>query len=428
MRGLNAFSVFLLIASLGWGQSENKSGLAPEVLLLARIKAKVEANLRLQPDYTCVETIERSTRRGASRRYRLVDTLRLEVALVSGKELFSWPGAREFKDQDIRELVPAGAIGTGGFALHARSVFLSRAPTYTYAGEEEINGRRSVRYDYRIPLLWSNYYVRLNQTEAKVGHHGSFWVDANSLDLVRLDIHADDIPPKVLLSAVDLSIVYERMRIGDSSFLLPASAVTTLTHTRGDVSRNVTRFSGCRQYKGESFVCFCVPPPEAAPKPPVMVSLPAGLRFELVLRTPIISGQSVIGDALTAVVPSDVKRNKRVVIPKGAVASGRLLRLEKVFGKNDYTVVAIQFDTLAFDNKRARLVAKLTGFPSYLAGGVHPTLESDRAGSRGAVRGLAASEPPPGVGVFYVKGGRLHIQPGARTIWRTLVTVSGETK
>ncbi len=65
--------------------------LAPEQLLLDRIRAHMIDTLARQPNYTCVETVERSRRDGATRKFRLEDTLRIEVALVNGKEMFAWP-------------------------------------------------------------------------------------------------------------------------------------------------------------------------------------------------------------------------------------------------------------------------------------------------------------------------------------------------
>ena len=98
-------------------------GVAPEVLL-ARIRLRMKDNLERLPNYTCRQTIERSQRLSSSRRFRLVDAIRLEVALVGGKELFAWPGETSFQDREISQLVSGGAIGNGDFALHARSVFL----------------------------------------------------------------------------------------------------------------------------------------------------------------------------------------------------------------------------------------------------------------------------------------------------------------
>src|SRR5260370_29219607 len=53
--------------------------LAPEILLLSRIKVRAAENLQRLPNYTCTETIERSRRARKSRRFDPVDTLRLEV-------------------------------------------------------------------------------------------------------------------------------------------------------------------------------------------------------------------------------------------------------------------------------------------------------------------------------------------------------------
>ena len=71
--------------------------------------------LARQPNYTCLESVERSVRGGKDREYRTVDTVRLEVALVDNKEMFAWPGSKEFEDTDIRTFVPTGMFGNGDF-------------------------------------------------------------------------------------------------------------------------------------------------------------------------------------------------------------------------------------------------------------------------------------------------------------------------
>ncbi len=114
--------------------------LSPESLMLARIKVRMAENLKRLPNYTCLQTIERSTRSSATQRYRPMDILRMEVALVGGKELFAWPGEQNFQEREFREIATSGAMGNGNFALHARSVFLSNVPTFKYAGRETRDG------------------------------------------------------------------------------------------------------------------------------------------------------------------------------------------------------------------------------------------------------------------------------------------------
>ncbi len=72
--------------------------------LLSQIKAKMADNLSRLPNYTCLQTIERSHRDARKKRFERQDLVRLEVALVGGRELFAWPGAPMLHDQRTRNL------------------------------------------------------------------------------------------------------------------------------------------------------------------------------------------------------------------------------------------------------------------------------------------------------------------------------------
>src|SRR5436190_870459 len=106
MRSSQAFAGFLLCLSAASGAQEE---LAPETLLIERIKAKMADKLRRLPSYTCTETIERFMRGTRSRIFAPLDTLRLEIALVDGNELFAWAGGGKFEEKDIWEIVGDGA-------------------------------------------------------------------------------------------------------------------------------------------------------------------------------------------------------------------------------------------------------------------------------------------------------------------------------
>ena len=77
--------------------------ISADLELLTKIRFHELDQLRGQPNYTCVETVERSQRAASTRKYTLLDTLRLEVALVGPKELFAWPGAKKFEDMELSE-------------------------------------------------------------------------------------------------------------------------------------------------------------------------------------------------------------------------------------------------------------------------------------------------------------------------------------
>lgn len=230
--------------------------LPPGVLLLSRIRQRMVEHLARMPDYTCLETIERSTRPRSSRPYQPVDTVRLEVAHVGGKELYSRPGAEKFEESDVAKIVGAGMTASGDFALHLRAVFIGSIPAFSYRGEEHVEERRVVRYDYSIPQNLSGYRLRFAGREAIVGSSGSFWAEAETLEVVRLEVRAEDIPPQLPILSAVTRIDYGRVRIGASEVMLPQRAELLMTEWLGRQSLNRTEFTQCRQYVGESVVSY----------------------------------------------------------------------------------------------------------------------------------------------------------------------------
>ena len=175
-----------------------------------------------------------------------MDTLRLEVALVNGEELFSWPGAGKFEEKGIGEIVAGGTTTTGDFAAHARTVFVSKLPTFTYAGEEVRQNRSVVRYDYQVAAFISGYDVRVGEKRATVASRGSFWADRETRDVLRLEVRADEIPPELGLSGVITGIDYGKVRIANSDFLLPQRVEVVASYTSGHGGGSGTRPASIR--------------------------------------------------------------------------------------------------------------------------------------------------------------------------------------
>jgi hypothetical protein len=365
-----------------------------------------------QPNYTCVEEIERSRRRAPRHRFELVDMLRLEVALVEGKELFSWPGSETFGEQELEKLVPAGgAIGNGQFALFAHAVFRSSAPMFNHRGAAEVEGRRAVRYDYRVPQMQSGFHLKVNGREAVVGYHGSIWADPESFDLIRLEVIADDIPPVLGLQGASNRMDYARARIGASDFLLPAGSELVMSHLAGDEDRNRIRFSACRQYTGESMLTFSESPlsdavaaaPASSSKPEMVV--PGGLSFEAALDREVDSEKSMVGDPITATLVSNLKLRKSILFAKGAKLAGRILRLER---HPDHCVLDIRFSAIESDTQRGRVAADLQDIRSLLSNPAFAQSISRQSQPH-------ASEN----GAITLKGARIHLARGYRVSLRT---------
>jgi hypothetical protein len=317
-----------------------------EILLLGRAKNKMAAALRGMPNYTCLQTIERSRRLPKRRKFELIDVLRLEVGLVEGKELFAWPGSGKFEDKELSEIVPpGGAIGNGAFAAHASSVFQGRAASITFEGWEE-NPRRA-RYAFRVPQNLSGYVIR-HPTKAKaiVGYHGKFWVTPEDERVVRIEVEADDVPLFLEVLSTGSAIDYNTVRIGDADYWLPTASTMKITNIDTAEYRNETTFSGCRQFAGESSLRFDDPEPDeklAAPAVPETVTLPKGLYFGVQLSERLQWGQTVTGEKVKATLADTIKHKGVVLFPKGSIVEGRVVSFQAFMGGQ---ALQLQFDSI----------------------------------------------------------------------------------
>jgi hypothetical protein len=319
--------------------------------LLPRIREKMTGVLLRQPNYTCTETVER-TRQVVGSRARIEDTLRLEVALVDGKEMFAWPGSKQFEDHDLSELVSTGMFGNGNFAIYARILFLANVASFEDRGEIELDGHRTQRYDFRVARTTSGHRLRVNDREATVGFHGSFYADPVTLDVRRMEVIAEDIPADLGVLDAETTVDFDRLHIGDEQFLLPVESQLMMAMP-DVVNRNSVRFSACRKFAGESTLLFDDPVLNdvAAPQAPQEVIIPAGLTVQLEMPD-LDLVHAAVGDPIRATLRGDLRNRRQLLAPKGSVASGRIVQLVRYAS---YFTLQIQFQDVEWPSGHARV-------------------------------------------------------------------------
>jgi hypothetical protein len=319
--------------------------------LLMRIRQRMAENLARLPNYTCRETIERTAAAAGSHHFTLIDRLRLEVAYVSGRELYAWPGAAKFDDRPIEEIVgDAAAIGSGSFAMHARVVFTTNAPQFTYDGEEQREGRRIVRFRFQVSLEKSRYAIQTGTKPVTVPYRGYFEADAATFAPLTLEVEGVDLPAGLKLRSASEIMRYGQARIGDTDFLLPIGSELVMIAATGHESRNRTSFEQCRQYAGESTVRFDVVDGDSAAGPSAApIDVPTGVSLEAMLRDRIAYATAARGDPVYAVVSGDVKRGGHVIVPKGAVVVGRITRVMSYSVRSSvYFTIGVRFHAIEF--------------------------------------------------------------------------------
>ena len=419
----------LVLACVGAPQD-----LAPDVLLLARIKSHMREELSHIPNYTCLETISRfrkdpGTHPQAHAKLTALDTVRLEIVYSNHQEWYGSPGDRSLSVDNPAAFIGGGMIGNGAFALTLNNILAGAI--FTYRGEENLAGRTAVRYDFRLPRLLKGLQISIPGGDGMVGEKGSLWANPQSLDLIRVESRADEIPPDLPLEEASTNVNYARMRIGDDNVLLAQQADSHMLDAVGVESYNRLEFTHCHAYSTQSDIRFD-PEPQEAPQAlpsgsrPIRSSpdaasqaVPALLVITVQLATSI-SDKDTVGTLIEGKVSDDVLRKGKIVIPDGSVVRGRIRRLERYQGSGAF-IVGLEFTEMEVRGGLLPFYADLLRIDKNPR--IQPTLSErvfirDRTGVQPRDQTITLPELP-GVASFFVSGTTFTVPSGFRMVWRT---------
>jgi hypothetical protein len=395
--------------------------------LLDRFRARMRVELERLPDYVCTQTIERFNRSSSEERWQKVDTLRFEVALVGNQELYAEPGARQFQSRPLAEMVGRGTISTGQLALFAKHVFLPSNVHFTYRGENEQAGRPAHQYDYDVAPERSSYRLRFGAAESTVGFQGAFWIDPPTLDLVRLEVQAYDLPQSLGLAEANTTLNYARVAIDNTEILLPVSAAHSLAALKDFESLNRMELSGCRHYRTEAAIRYddkntAPSDEEVARNRSADVTefiLPKGTPLDLALNSNVDLTTTKIGDRFTARTVRPVKDGERIVVPEGSTVLGHVVRLEKQSMPLPIYEIGLQFDVMQLGDRELPLVATMEN-AGPAAGLLRQAkrLDPKFTKQRTARMDILVREVQHGQGILHWDARRSSIPRGLRMKWR----------
>ena len=228
-----------------------------------------------------------------------------------------------------------------------------------------------------MPKEASTYSFLKEGRPVRSGYSGTIWADPDNLDLVRLALQAEGIPPDLGIQAVTQILEYSRIQLAAAAVLLPVSMDLTLRERSGREVRLTAHAADCRQYipkRGNLLVetaLDAAPSTSSVPLAPVAVNaaddplLPEGLVLPMSLIESIDERTMTAGSRLSLTVSRDVKKKGSIVVPKGAAASGHVTRIIRQVFPTDfdtlrrYYLVGVQLDTLTVAGKRYQVWANL---------------------------------------------------------------------
>ncbi len=358
--------------------------------LLSRVQSKVRENARSMPRYICRQTIVRQafTRLAPqltvafdkhagcdtlpeaglpkipSSTLAVTDRAHLDVLLSEGKELFAWPGGRSFDTADPDELLAVGLSGSGDFASFVIDVFNLGKVTFEYLGA--CRGAACARYRYDVPVETSRYVVKSPENVwRKLGFHGTFDVDPQSSNLVRISVIATD-PSKALPEACDIRtrMTYTRTAVEAREFMMPESTEREYLSKDGSYSMNHVVYEGCHEYTAESVLTFGddagKPPPGGPPKAPPALPV-TGSELQLRFVSKIDSEVASAGDGLEATLVRPLGDKDGGRIPAGTSFRGHLTQLERAYIPRRQLLVGIRFDAIVLNGAPVPLLLNPTG-------------------------------------------------------------------
>jgi hypothetical protein len=402
---------------------------ADPTAVLTGARRKVLDNIRRIPNYTCVETVERSyfepdggrppracadlaqwKADGHPLKLAISDRLRLEVAVAPDREMYSWVGERNFAAGEIDEIVRFGPIGTGSFTSFLGNIFGGKVTTMTYLGETEAEGRLVARFRYAVPKEQSRYRVRTRDAWVITAFDGEALIDPASFELVRLGIRTSELPRETGSCQSSSTLEYATMKIGGSAFLLPKVSRQRFIARSGMETENVTTFSACREYKGESVIRFDLDPETAAKakdKEAEGLSLSSGLAVTVEWTSAIDTARAAAGDAVPGKLARVVRdRRTKVLLPAGARVEGRLMRVQVNHAQPPVTTIVRRVETVEVNGARMPLQVRASRIPDRMTRG----------------RPAAAPTPFPHEAAWEIlrlPGARPVIKAGARSDWVT---------
>ncbi|HKD10118.1 MAG TPA: hypothetical protein VKB79_29690 [Bryobacteraceae bacterium] len=339
----------------------------PYQQLFERASADLSANLKRLPEYTCIETQDRThsqlphptsgcnpsaeaaARSAKSRLPVWRDRVRVEVAEGSASEMFSWVGERAFHAVDVHQLMELGTTGTGDFSAFLKTIFSGGADHFQYKGEQKTAAGHWSIFDYSVPLSKSSYvYSDGAAVEKTIGYHGSLFIDSDAAQLQRLTVTAEGFVGHAC--RIEHEIDYGTVKVGDTDIRLPKESTMAVLYDDGEEAVNRTQYSGCRRYEVQSSLSFgdsdALATSNSKSPAASVPEIPGDTTLDVALHSPIDSLTAAAGDPVTAVVKRDAATLLgNVVAHKGDLLHGRLLRVAEMIGLATW-IVAIRFDEI----------------------------------------------------------------------------------
>jgi len=357
--------------------------------ILLRIRHQMADSINRMPRYLCTESVERKTYRmsvsgrgkqltscadismarehaQAKTKLTSADRLHVDVTVSGDTEVYSWVGAGELGDRSLDEIVHDGTTATGTFRGLLQSIFVSDAASVQFKDRAELAGRPVLNYAFNVPLERSRYMISNGKERRVTAYSGAFSVDAQSLALLKLEIHADELASELAMCSVESQLDYAQVKLHNVDFPLPSEVNMRIVGAKGTESDNRTVFTACHEFVGESTLIVGEEKTDG-PRVPAQpdIELPAGLTLTVALTHKIDPATAAAGDLVVGRLRREVLvPGTGLTIPPGTKLVGRITELLEQYDFENVMTLGLKWESIEFSGiKRSLRLALHSDIP-----------------------------------------------------------------
>jgi hypothetical protein len=214
---------------------------------------------RKLPDFICAQITRRFYDPTGLEFWSAADTITAKLTYFENKEekkVMMMNG--KYLDLDYDKL--GGATSTGEFGSLLREVFEPTSnATFTWERWATLRGRRMYVFSYRVPRAYSKWKLSYERVlEDTPGYRGLIYVDRDSVQVMRITLEAEDIPPSFPIQAAMTKLDYDYQDISGSQFLLPLRSEMRMRSGKTLV-KNEVEFRMYRKFGADATITFDAP-------------------------------------------------------------------------------------------------------------------------------------------------------------------------
>jgi len=209
------------------------------------------------PNFVCQQVTTRYLEESKSSGWQPLDVVTAKVVYEDGKEKYqeiTVGGKRTNKG--MMEL--GGSTSTGEFASILMSLFEGQRAQFRFSESTSLTGGTAAAvYDFKVPLRHSDWTITVGGQSLMPAYNGSVWIEKADPKVRRIEMQAINIPKDFPDDAVESTVDYDQVHLGERTFLVPVHA-EILSCQRGTTicTKNTIDFRDYHKYSGESTIEF----------------------------------------------------------------------------------------------------------------------------------------------------------------------------